>query len=378
MQEAFLNRGSLFLYGRPEIWSSLEVRDRYTGLFAKDSFDIFNSLSAWAYGVCCCALNAVLNIATIAFVVEPLLLVGYTVSLILAAALLRIQAPRNERLAAEAARERIRLSSMLLNVWDNTTLGNRGSFERWREDIGRGLVGAQTSSLRKVKFATTVTVGIALFTLLPTIGALGWGVALHRHDTPYLIGVVVTLPRLFQILNTSQSLLSFLSDWSAQQGRFAVLSEFFVPPLQPDLEKRLKLKLLHATFVEEPLTLNCLEMALAEPKRITIRGPNGAGKSSLLMLLKARLGDRAFYLPSHHRLRFETSEDPGSTGEAAYRALEELQRGDTSLILLLDEWDANLDDANRGRLCRIIDETAQTRVVVEVRHGALIPREIRS
>jgi ABC-type cobalamin/Fe3+-siderophores transport system ATPase subunit len=104
------------------------------------------------------------------------------------------------------------------------------------------------------------------------------------------------------------------------------------------------------------------------PKRILLHGPNGSVKTTLLLLIKAKLGDRAFYLPAYHRLKFSTSLESESTGEAAYCIMEELQRSEEASVLLLDEWDANLDAGNRAQIPRMIDEMAMNRAVVEVRY----------
>ena len=85
------------------------------------------------------------------------------------------------------------------------------------------------------------------------------------------------------------------------------------------------------------------------PGRITLRGENGAGKSTLLMLVKNALNDRAFFLPTQNQLSFTSEANKYSTGESLRnRLLEILERVNVD-VLLLDEWDANLDKENHER-----------------------------
>ena len=57
-----------------------------------------------------------------------------------------------------------------------------------------------------------------------------------------------------------------------------------------------------------------------------------------------------------------------STGESLKnRLLEILEKVDVD-VLLLDEWDANLDQENQEYLSKMIDGWAKNKCVIEVRH----------
>jgi ABC-type bacteriocin/lantibiotic exporter with double-glycine peptidase domain len=117
-------------------------------------------------------------------------------------------------------------------------------------------------------------------------------------------------------------------------------------------------------------------LSLLEPLpkfgRYTLRGPNGSGKTSLLLSLKEIYGDGAFYLPAQWEL--ETGQDVSgiSTGQRAVNSLLELltpnERNGLLPILLLDEWDANLDEENQLMIDQRISEIAKTHLVIESRH----------
>ena len=102
--------------------------------------------------------------------------------------------------------------------------------------------------------------------------------------------------------------------------------------------------------------------------RLTLRGENGAGKSTLLMLIKHALQNRAFFLPTHSQLNFISETNKYSTGESLKNRLVEILEKVDADVLLLDEWDANLDQENRHTLSLLIDEIAERKCVIEVRH----------
>jgi ABC-type transport system involved in cytochrome bd biosynthesis fused ATPase/permease subunit len=106
----------------------------------------------------------------------------------------------------------------------------------------------------------------------------------------------------------------------------------------------------------------------AKKGRLTLRGENGSGKSTALMLVKNALANRAFLLPTYSQLSFTSETNKYSTGESLHnRLIEILERVDVD-VLLLDEWDANLDSDNQERLSALIDQLSLKKCVIEVRH----------
>ena len=102
---------------------------------------------------------------------------------------------------------------------------------------------------------------------------------------------------------------------------------------------------------------------------------------------------RAFYLPASDRLAFQFTggvvpvdvegddEDKVvvvaasidkklgfSTGERQLKSLEEIVSATDARVYLLDEWDANLDAANKARADALVDALARRARVVEISH----------
>ena len=104
------------------------------------------------------------------------------------------------------------------------------------------------------------------------------------------------------------------------------------------------------------------------PGRLTLRGENGSGKSTALMLVKNALQGRAFFLPTYNQLNFISETNKYSTGESLRKRLMEILEKVNVDVLLLDEWDANLDHENQEHLSQLIDQLAEKKCVIEVRH----------
>ncbi len=127
------------------------------------------------------------------------------------------------------------------------------------------------------------------------------------------------------------------------------------------------------------LRITCLKEFVSKPVptsgRITIRGLNGVGKSTFLCWFKERVGESAFYLPAQHDLIFESTKEKNlSTGQSLKVILEEISAKAASEItlLMLDEWDANLDQQSRQIFHELIDKMSYSILIIEVRHNNMI------
>lgn len=57
-----------------------------------------------------------------------------------------------------------------------------------------------------------------------------------------------------------------------------------------------------------------------------------------------------------------------SVGEIVLSDIEDILEHVQTNILLLDEWDANLDLINIKKISDLLEKTAQTKCILEVRH----------
>ena len=98
--------------------------------------------------------------------------------------------------------------------------------------------------------------------------------------------------------------------------------------------------------------------------RYLITGENGSGKSSLLKLVKSSIKDSILIAPGVGFIE----DVNGSTGEQQMQQIN-FAVAQNIKLLLLDEWDANLDKANVQIINEIIQDYAERILILEVRHS---------
>ena len=202
---------------------------------------------------------------------------------------------------------------------------------------------------------------------------------LKNHSNPLILSAIaVTLPRLFMILNFTYDLLKLAFYWPAQKKILQGVERMIDNNQEEDFfHSRIgwgKISLFDNTFsaLDKPgVSVNDIEEIIQKsksPGRFTLRGENGSGKTTLLLAIKDRLKENAFFLPVKHQLCFRSNIHTLSSGQGMKATLLEIQNSVNEKVILLDEWDANLDSQNKEEISRLIDEIACKRCVIEVRH----------
>lgn len=103
--------------------------------------------------------------------------------------------------------------------------------------------------------------------------------------------------------------------------------------------------------------------------RFTITGDNGSGKTTMLYKLLEEYKDKAIFIPTSPKyLEWETKINNLSTGEQLYNIMINEVKNCNEDIILLDEWDANLDKNKMILIDQLIDDISSRKVVIEVRH----------
>jgi ABC-type bacteriocin/lantibiotic exporter with double-glycine peptidase domain len=213
-----------------------------------------------------------------------------------------------------------------------------------------------------------------------------------------LVGLATTLPRQIEMTYELHLLATGWNDFIAIWTRFGGVAANMRPEPDPDFDERIKFDKLVLREGDDAHVVSslgdALRISLARPSgRINVRGGNGAGKSSLLASLKTEMKKRAYYWPTTDRLvfQFTSGVDPVdvegddeddvvvvaesmdkrlgfSSGERQLKSLQEIVDCTDAEVYLLDEWDANLDSANRTKADALVDELAARARVVEISH----------
>ncbi|HXW41939.1 MAG TPA: hypothetical protein VEK75_12085 [Xanthobacteraceae bacterium] len=291
-----------------------------------------------------------------------------------------------------------RITAQGYTAWDNVFSGNSYNLRLWfagfKTRLREGLA-AQIRAIiaREGMSAMSGIVSLAIVIAVITV------VALHNvGNTVLLVGLATTLPRQIEMSYELHMLATGWNDFIAIWTRFGGVADNMLPEPDPDFDKRIKYDRLvlregdHANVVSS--LGDALRIAYAQPTgRINVRGGNATGKSSLLASLKTEMKKRAYYWPTTDRLAFqfaggvvpvEVAEDEEgepvvaaqtmdkklgfSSGERQLKSLQEIVDSTAADVYLLDEWDANLDAANRGKADALVDALAARARVVEISH----------
>ncbi|KAF3362442.1 hypothetical protein PHSC3_001042 [Chlamydiales bacterium STE3] len=362
-------------------WNNKALKEEKLSILTSEGPQAINALIDYVFDLFSYGLSVVFNIIALSIVVEPLFAIAYTISITVVVLIMNLKKRAQRQLTKKALTARIDLTHSLLAAWDNVLLGNNYNFNLWQERTTQRLNRCLQKNVDLERFDQIMAIFVSLMTSIPSIFVVIYFVLKHQQDPVTLSAFIVTLPVLFLILSYTYQTLSLAFRWGMHKSKFVALFKAIQASRETatHLEKKVKwgkIKLGNST-VDSQISLMgpkelCFQKELLERTssagRLTIRGENGSGKSTLLMILKEHLKNKAFFLPTHNQLSFTSETNKYSTGESLKNRLVEILSKVDVDVLLLDEWDANLDQENREILSSLLDEISEKKCVVEVRH----------
>lgn len=300
-----------------------------------------------------------------------------------------------------------RMRARTYNAWDNVFSGNRYNFALWHSDFRQRLQNAVVAQIRAILAREGWSAISGVIALVLVLSTTAWVAIQDAGNTALLIALAATLPRQIEMTLDMHQLTSGLTDLIAIWTRIKGVCEHIEPAADPGFVDRIGFGRLLLKEGEQEWTCTSLADAvqhvLALPTGlVAVRGGNGTGKSTLLAALKCQLRGQAYYWPTHDRLAFEfnasapapaspvsvaidddeeaegademsaaeeNEEKRGySSGERQLRVLKEIVANTDHPVYLLDEWDANLDAANRAAAGALVEQLSQRARVLEISH----------
>lgn len=284
--------------------------------------------------------------------------------------------------AARSQEMRAQLFGVVRRAIDNIWIGNASNFKDWNSCY-RGRVQRSRNEQSRLSFERSGLSSLTSFVAsVPFVAAVVSYAVFKQNEPAALATLISVLPRQVAILQNMGVAVSYAVQLSERISRTKlVYANLLLTPKERASHGNISwddLRVYGSSMGCEPMTpREVADIAVAArdfaPGRITVRGANGCGKSTLLAEIKESLGDRAYLLPAQHDLFFSSLEGlETSSGEKTSRILD-LIEGDyleaSVGVLLLDEWDANLDGRARKRHDEALNEIARDRCVVEVLHN---------
>lgn len=363
--QSYVNKFNAHFLGKATLFNDHHLKQTSTALISQESKDTIDDMSNIGFDLLALVLNVSLNIGVIAFVLDKSILLAYGIGMGLSFGLVYLLNNKIDKTATTAQNARLNLIGKLHHSFDNVILNNAYNYKLFKNQIDSQFIKTTSDHItaEKVRYLSA-TLGM-LVLMLPVLLMLFYLFKTHLNNTAMLAILIATLPRQVQLLQMCYTLISYNVGIAMIKARIKGLFEIFknddfdlTPFIQQDNIKVLQTGL---TFDKDNL-----------PKtgRITLIGENGVGKSSLLLTLKQKFGDTAYYLPVKHQLCFDNKNThQGSSGQQLIRQLSELKSELSGIkILLLDEWDAHLDWQNRQAAELLLIQLSKKCCVVDVCH----------
>lgn len=363
-------------------WTSKSKKEEKLSILTAEAPNAINLLIDYIFDLYSYILSVFFNIIALSIVVEPLFAAAYFVSVLSVIVIMKLKRKMLAQLTKKALAARVDLTQSLLAAWDNVLLGNDYNFRLWQERTNQRVNRSLQKNVALERFDQVMAIVVSLMTSIPSLLVVIWSAWKHRGNVAELSSFVVTLPILFMILSYTYQTLSLAFRWGMHKSKLIALFKAIQPMSASEeyLEGKVKwnkIRLSRETsgsqdcslaYTTPPLSPKQIVEAADAAGRLTLRGENGSGKSTLLMLIKNALKNKAYLLPTHSQLSFSSEAGVNSTGEILKQRLTEIIEKVDVNVLLLDEWDANLDAENRDQLSQMIDEIAKQKCVIEVRH----------
>lgn len=368
-------------------WNNKGIKEEKLSILTSEGPTALHALIDYVWDLYSYVTNVFFNILVLSIVVEPLFILAYSISVTCVILIMKWKRRMQRQLTQKALSARVDLCQSLLAAWDNVLLGNDYNFKLWDERTTQRLNRCLQRNTALERFDQILAIFTSLITSIPSICVVIYFALKHQNDPVTLSSFVVILPVLFIILSYTYQTLTLAFRWGMHRSKLTAIYRAIQASKDSHafLEKKVKWSKIIATLQNNIQTNSFQDqVSLPYPRpieshadllsqtthkgRLTLRGENGSGKSTALILLKNALANKAFFLPTHNQLSFASETNKYSTGESLRKRLVEILEKVEVDVLLLDEWDANLDAENQLALSSLIDELSEKKCVIEVRH----------
>lgn len=369
-QNSFWETYIVLWRNRIDLWSHKNRKNKQTSLVSKDGPQLISETNRYFYDLTSSSLNVLLNLITISSLLDTKLIFSFILGTFLLIFCSMRTKNKNQKIAAEFEKEKLNLNSWLSIVWDNLTIGNTTNLFHWRASFDERKLSLNKKTMEFCYAQEVTSTLISMLGFLPTISFIIFYCYENSARPQDLVPFVVLFPRIFILLNMTTSLVYLLRSSYGYVGRWTHFLDQSNHQEQEDLVKRINMNKITIDQLNKSFeTPNDFLFAVANKnQRLTLRGENGAGKSTLLHWLKNEIGSDSYYLPHENNLVFKQVDEQKSTGQKMRSQLNEILKKSEVSIILLDEWDANMDAKNIAETSRQIDEISQYKTIIEVRH----------
>ena len=387
LYDAALHHVGIANYNAPGAYFSRAVRDKREPYLVNELWSTIQDDLGYGVDALELLLGVLFNGTVIAQALDARFAAAYGLGFLIALVVMLLSRPTVAACTVSSQERQAALFQRVRTAVPNIWLGNRLAFDTWRGHFEAALSGSRSSQVHLVLFRDLLTSLTIVLYCLPFGVALVWFVRDNLTNAAMLATLVATLSRQVNILQDVSVLVAYIIQFQEKRSRTRLVAErLLLTPRELRSRGTIRWNLISLSPAGDPTDAHALR-SLEDVMEIThglgsgrwtVRGPNGAGKSSLLALLKRERGDEAFLLPADSVLDIGGLDGrESSTGQAKDASLQAAEREVAAgkvRLLLLDEWNANLDTTLQRKHADILRRVSEHACVIEVLHGHELPR----
>lgn len=329
-------------------------------LYEKASFLVVDIVSIFC--------NIIFNLIAFYFILTPLITISIFASIIISFVLLWLLRTKIKTLADDMQSNKVKALNSMRLIWNNLFYGNSLLYKQSqiitkKKAFTYFLYNEKYKMLEQAISCTPIFLGIIFILIAILMDIENYNVSLGA--------LAATLPRSLQLFQNVHASNMYFSQFMLLKRKLDNLASFSSQLEFIDYDKlinKARISVYEINTNPQEITLdNFLSKVLNNSisnGRYLVKGDNGVGKTSLLKVIKSAFPEAIMVEPG---ILFDIAKVASSTGEIQKKMLTDLLALNP-LVLLLDEWNANLDTNNTNLINGVLDRESERRLIIEVRH----------
>lgn len=350
--------------GRPGFWQQKHQRESFLASIGGETDSYLSAIIYVGLDIFSYTISILLNVLILGISLDKAFIPAFLTSGVLSYLCYNKMKSKVEAAFYQEQQARTSVFSYLLNSWDNVLLKNKKINAHYEDQFQKRIQNTKNTSIKSSLWYEGMVSGLSLVSALPVAVVIIY-LASQQQTSTTLIALLATIPRQLGMLTTFKGVFQAATSFLAFEAKFKAFDKN-TQIEEVDLRTRIqhqKIKLDSKDYDSLVKIKNTVEES--SQGRLEIRGPNGSGKSTLLLHLNDTL-ESSIYLPANPSFDIP-DRGSDSTGNNLLRHIEHIANMDVSHILL-DEWDANLDQVNIQKINTLLNSISKSKVIVEVRH----------
>ncbi|MCU4578822.1 hypothetical protein KTJ34_15470 [Acinetobacter courvalinii] len=359
---------SLLRYNTSLLNSS--VKDRFVSNLSRNSFMIINDYFVYVYRVVSLILNVFFTIIIISSLISKEYLYSFVFSLMLSYLFFYYVRSKIEKSSVVVENDLVSYASIIERSWNNLILGSKLNLFFYNDLIEKESKKYYSSKLNNAFIQQVSNFVSAIIALVPLSVVSIYLIFENININILLSAILVNLTRMVGLFSFLGTLIYDITNFVHIKSRIKnMIDSLSVVEYRSNIEGRSLKPLYFNGSVVESYDFILSEIEKVRNGRFTITGENGSGKTTLLYYLLEKYKENSIFIPtSPGDLEWGENIKGLSTGQQVFSVVSSKIYQCDENIILLDEWDANLDLKNTIELNNLLENISKNKVVVEIRH----------